>query len=105
MDINAIAQTLEDGAEDLRRRALIGEVCMARAYGVGIVPEADRETSASDAISNILTALYGPAGETPLHGRKTDDLDAQRQAAGLLSSAYQSWLGDAEDYTRKDSDA
>jgi hypothetical protein len=43
-------------------RAKVGTTCIETAAGHDYVCEEDRETYAADAISDILTALFGPAG-------------------------------------------
>lgn len=97
----------EDGAATYRKRVYIGERCMALAHG-GPAPADDRETAASDAISDILTALYGPAGTYRYESEEVLDKslpryqmrpDAQHAARTLLQDALESWYGDAEDYT------
>jgi len=69
-------------------------------------PEGDeRESAARDAISNILTYLYGPAGYYSSRSddglQPVDDDEAQDNARELLASARRSYQGDAEDYIAK----
>lgn len=107
---DALRQIDPDGQESLRRRAYIGHRCIALAHdGPWTAQEEvegaeDRETYATDAISDILTALYGPAG---VH-RQTADGDGwvpeyndERcdEARRLVERAVESWIGDAEDYS------
>lgn len=60
------------------------------------------ETVASDLISDILTALYGPAGTHSVGGSLTPNHDAIEKANELIARAFVSWTGDAEDYTEAD---
>lgn len=104
--------TLLGGAESYRRREAIGHRCMVLAFDgpwsafdrldqiarpYPPVHEDDIEAAASDAISDILTALYGPAGtwSDHFHARQ----NAREAARNLLDRAYRSYDGDAEDYT------
>lgn len=61
----------------------------------------DRETRASDIVSDILTALFGPAGTYTFGGSRNDDGDAGQNAQDFLDAAFRSWEGDAEDYIRE----
>lgn len=94
-----------DGHSALERRTAIGEEIMAVAYGGSTPHEEDRETAASDAISDVLTAMYGPAGhyvivsEEPYSSERVDNVEALSNAQGLLSHSMRSYEGDAEDYT------
>ncbi len=93
--------TLEDQTM-YRRRAYIGGRCMALASdGPWSSRESadDPETAAADAISDILTAVFGPAGTyTGEETLRRDRDEAVEAAAALLFHALQSWKGDAEDY-------
>lgn len=86
--------------DPLGRRKDLGEKCLRLVHGNPVHPE-DRESAASDAISDILTAMYGPAGTTVesdgryqvvLNGKTLD------KARELLDHALRSYEGDAEDY-------
>jgi hypothetical protein len=114
--IEAVATKLAtDEAVLLRRRAHVGDRCIALAFdgpwsALDKIEEDERETYARDAISNILTALYGPAGIT----REVEESESsafshtgwkielygevERKANALLDSAFRSYQGDAEDY-------
>lgn len=82
----------------LDRRVDIGEKCLCAVAGTGIVPdEGDRETLAVDAISDILTALYGPAGYY-MPTEVTTDEDVMAQARSLVARALRSYMHDNEDY-------
>lgn len=82
----------------LDRRKEIGESCIALAnIGGGEEPE----TGASDAISDILTALFGPAGTNVPEGDSwTEEYNAGalEEARHLLDHALASYEGDVEDY-------
>jgi hypothetical protein len=88
-----------------KRRARIGEECITAAgYFTAMV---DRETSGKDAVSDILTALFGRSGQYRLVAgnddtEPEDNQQAQQQARAFLDSAFTSWLGDAEDYTYRE---
>ncbi len=87
---------LEHGQEDLDRRIENGEHLMVTAYTRAIAAD-EKETAGSDAVSDILTALFGPAGH--YDGEKVvHDHDVNHQARVFLDHAYHSWCGDAEDY-------
>ena len=90
---------LEDGWDDLDRRARNGR----RAIEGHPTSEDGEEpdTAASDLISDILTALFGPAGTYTFGGERNDDGDAGQNAQAFLDRAFRSWEGDAEDYTRE----
>lgn len=100
------ADKLADGGELLRRRSFIGDRCIALAQdgpwsALERVSDEDRETYARDAIADILTALYGPAGKYDGDDVKHDDATCQK-AEVLLHGAMDSWTGDAEDYAVED---
>ena len=92
-----------DSLETLERRSEIGVRCTEIAHGSVPVPAEDRETAAKDAISDILTALYGPCGTYKwVEGepsRFVPNDGAEIEAQNLLDAAFDSWAGDAEDYT------
>ena len=75
----------EYGAQHLARRTSAGFAALKIA---GEWPQNDAETAASDAISNMLTAVFGPA----LNDHALDE------AHRLLERAFRSYEGDAEDY-------
>lgn len=95
----------------LGQRVLTGNALIARAWqGASIENHEDRECAAKDAISDILTTLFGPAGklveaepvEVVRAGRRMKvDLNSEavENATALLDAALQSYFGDAEDYT------
>jgi len=100
------ASELAEGAEQLRRRAAIGDRCMALAHdgpwtALGWVEGEDRETAASDAVSDILTALFGPAGTDSIGNGITLDPFALNEARRVAENALRSYEGDAEDYCRE----
>jgi hypothetical protein len=106
MHIEVEALKLAGGRGNLRRRAAIGLRCIALAHdgpwtALEDVNEEDRETAASDAISDILTALFGPPGTTTCGGHITLGSDALVGAQRFLRRAFHSYEGDAEDYYRK----
>ena len=61
----------------------------------------ERELAAKDAISDILTAFVGAAGVHSHGGTLEPDESAVEEARRLIDAAFESWLGDAEDYTRE----
>lgn len=105
------------GYLDKRKRK--GEKILRVAWGKrNELHEDDRLSAATDAISNVLTAMYGPAGlclpPTGIFDNVSDVIaDAQgvetwrveldelrmKQAKELLHHALGSYEGDAEDYT------
>jgi hypothetical protein len=95
MKIDSYGQNLLD----LRKK--VGRDCLDVVDKVNGLGE-DDETNAADAISDILTELYGPAGvyrkDSDGYQRVNDD-EAELKANALLDRALGSWLGDAEDYS------
>ena len=94
----------------LDKRAAVGDRCCAIAWegldteSYYIDNEEDRECAAKDAISDVLTTLFGPAGVYRLvEGNDDSDYEpnhgAQEAARNLLNLALDAWYGDAEDYT------
>lgn len=97
-----------DSQETLRQRSIVGHRCIASAADApSPVAEDDRETYASDAVSDILTALFGPAGcyvqKNNEHWKLEAVENAQRDAQLFLNRCINSWIGDAEDYTVSES--
>jgi hypothetical protein len=89
---------------DLESRRERGNEILTLVWGPEPLNE-ERESAAADAISDILTALYGPAGHYEDTG--PDEIagfyavwneTALRQAEAMLSRSEESWRGDAEDY-------
>lgn len=83
--------------DQLNRRIAAGAKAIEASGTVG------EDFNAKDAISNILTALFGPAGkwsERDEKGRGKVELDsnAVEDASALIDAALQSYFGDAEDY-------
>lgn len=76
----------------LQRRIDIGRAAMA-----GTRDEGDLETAATDAISDILTAVVGPYGYA-VAGQLRPDPTSFAEAWTLIDRAISSWVGDAEDY-------
>lgn len=86
------------GAEMLEKRKDVGLVCIATAASHAIdETHEDFETFATDAVSDILTALLGPAGHYNGHDVHVDP-DVNGRAHAFLDAALRSWEGDAEDY-------
>ena len=95
-----------DGSDDLERRIESGASAVfngsdydGRIDYDGWLDEA--RTGATDAISNILTYIVGPAGVTEESAKGYNvvhDPDALDAARELLDDALRSWEGDAEDY-------
>lgn len=95
-----------ESTEQFQRRVDVGHHCMVAAHGTPcshdwVVDEEDRETCASDAIADILTALFGPAGTSSCGGAISYDQAALDKAQDFLAHALDSYRGDAEDYTRE----
>ena len=96
------ASSLDDNSrEQYERRVEWG----TKAIELG--DDGDPETQASDIISDMLTALYGPSGVYVFlapsglgRGRYEGRDEARAQAWALLARALESWEGDSEDYTR-----
>lgn len=95
----------------LTRRKVIGEICIAAAQRGDGTPvtqadfnhrDDDIETAASDAISDILTAVFGHAGIWDGQASIIHDDEAIAAARALLDRAMRSYLGDAEDYYAED---
>src|SRR4051812_10813314 len=89
--------------ETLQRRRDIGDASLRSAWGYMPEGEEDREAAAKDAISDILTAVFGPAGKMVTCSDGVGyvpelDLQATANAGGLLDAALLSYFGDAEDY-------
>jgi len=89
--------------ETLERRQRLGNEILALAWRDPFTNDEDRELAAKDAISDVLTAVFGPAGTTifpelPGTGQTVVDDKAKNDAAALLLAALDSYLGDAEDY-------
>ena len=91
------ALDLDDGGEQLDRRIDRGKAALD-AGADGDEPE----TMATDAISNILTALFGPEGWHNDEGAYRPHVNALDKARELLDQALDSYQGDAEDYTVED---
>ena len=85
--------------ERLTKRIERGRAALAACWGYQ--PEGDEDTAsaAADTISDVLTALVGPAGHTVEAAPGiVYDQQAGIDARALLDRAYESWAGDAEDY-------
>jgi len=84
---------------DLQRRSIIGEKAIV------LCPDGnDYETAGKDVVSDILTALFGRAGQYRLvagndDSEREDNEKAQERARLFMEDALRSWEGDAEDYT------
>lgn len=92
---------LIDGEDNLDRRTSTGERAILLAESRAPWDDEEREQYATDVISDILTALFGPAGISTVGGSITMREDAVENAKALLNRALRSWEGDAEDYTRR----
>lgn len=86
---------------NMRRRRGERMIANSAGYAYSKIDEDDREAFASDAVSDILTALFGPAG-----GYKPQDGPVEivmnraaiEEADEFLSRCLRSYEGDAEDY-------
>ena len=92
---------IEEGTDELEMRKDKGERAMLLVWG-SEPHEDDRYSAATDAISDILTVMVGPAGVTveapgPSYNVEHDG-EALDKARELLDDALRSWEGDAEDY-------
>lgn len=99
-------QLTADSLDQLERRSEIGVDCILLAHGgEGELLAEERETYAKDAISDILTALFGAAGSYVANHDGETGLIPERfalnEARRLVEEAFESWTGDAEDYTRE----
>jgi hypothetical protein len=88
--------------ESLAKRVERGEELLQIVWGRKVEGD-DRETAAKDAISDILTALLGPAGVAHFNADGNFDRLAINdfrinEAARITSQAVDSYQGDAEDY-------
>jgi hypothetical protein len=95
----------EESQEMLDRRIAIGDRCIViAANGLDdesyyLDDEDDRRTYACDAVSDILSALFGAAGSFTPDGKPQYDWDQIGAARNFLDSALRSYEGDAEDYS------
>lgn len=93
-----------DGGDSYEKRKLRGEQILALSYG-SEPGEDERESAAADAISDILTAIYGPAGymvpETGDSYRRVWNHEALDKTQALLGRAQRSYEGDSEDYVKE----
>jgi hypothetical protein len=96
----------EDARDKLDRRSVVGRKCIGIA--AGDAQTQDSETFARDAISDILTALFGASGYFVLveqdgpdvaRYERRDDPERLQLARTFLDMTLESWEGDAEDYT------
>lgn len=109
MSNTAKVRLTRDARRALSGRQLTGDQCINTAYGPHGVPEGeDRETYAKDAISDILTALFGPAGTM----KETSDGDgwipvpnefALNEARRVVEESFRCYEGDTEDYIEETS--
>jgi len=89
--------------ETLDKRATLGLKMLRDAWGTELDGE-DFESAAKDAISDVLTAVFGPAGTLNLSDRRSGrakvELNSQsvEGATALMVRALDSYFGDAEDY-------
>lgn len=89
--------------KDIQARRERGEshVALAAERSFADIHPDDRWSIASDAVSDILTAVVGPAGGcVPQDGLAeiVYDREAIREAGRFLAFSLRSWKGDAEDY-------
>ena len=92
----------EEARVTMDERARVGNACIDQAAGSGLFVAEDHETHARDAVSDILTALFGPAGYCVYDESRAEVvLDDERNiiARTFLYMALEAWEGDAEDYT------
>jgi hypothetical protein len=96
--------TLEPEAQaklDTRRDR--GETMLAVTWAPYVPEGDDRESAAADAISDILTAVFGPAGvripKTTEDGTPYVSVMYDTEAGAMLGRALRSYEGDHEDYT------
>lgn len=87
----------------LKERRERGErlVSLAGDRGYRELHPEDAQSIAMDAVSDILTTLFGPAGGClPIEGlaKIVYDDEAIRNASAFLGAALRSYEGDAEDY-------
>jgi hypothetical protein len=92
---------IPESARTLAVRRIAGERILRIAHPSAMADEHDRETAAKDAISDVLTALVGPAGTHSFGGYLSSSDFALNEARRVLEQALRSWQGDAEDYTRE----
>jgi len=92
--------TLDAEARDkLATRTARGNDLLKLAWGRPVEGD-DRESAAKDAISDILTALLGPAGTISYGGTVALNDWNVNEASRILYWAQESYHGDAEDYAR-----
>jgi hypothetical protein len=96
MMLDRDSQTTLDG------RAQVGRIAMNVAWGRTPIHPDDLEFAARDVISDVLTAVLGPAGSVSVDAEIEYDEDTISRAHNLLYRALESYRGDAEDYTRED---
>lgn len=93
-----MALEITEGSDDLERRIAIGAACIAEARGEGT--DDDPETYGSDAISNILTAIFGPYGAYNSDNGDFVQSESVNQEVVMefLRGCLESYMGDSEDY-------
>ena len=91
----SLRDKITDGSDDLERRTAVGEACLEAACPHG---GEDDETAASDAISDILTRLFGPFGA--YNSDNGDFVSGADEVAvrAFLDGCMESYMGDSEDY-------
>lgn len=93
----------DDSQDQLDRRTARGAFIVNESLGHIPTNEEDAEMAASDAISDVLTRLFGYAGyyvENHDGGSGLVNNEfALNEARRVIERAYESWAGDAEDYT------
>lgn len=90
----------EDSQDTLGKRVDRGNQSMIASWGRE-PDEDERESAACDTISNVLTALFGPAGaygETDETWALKPNEFALNEARRVIEEAFRSYEGDAEDY-------
>jgi hypothetical protein len=100
----------DHGSSEYEGRVEIGAKCIELAAGPGEggfdEMAEDRETYGGDAVSDILTALFGPAGHC-VEGEESGPVkrvwndEARREAEAFLDHCLRSWEGDSEDYYKE----
>ena len=96
----------QDSQKLFDERATKGAKLIEQTWGRPVEDE-ERESAAKDAVSDILTSLFGAAGSyfDPGPGKpwalRPNEL-ALNDARAFIERAFESWVGDAEDYAEAD---
>lgn len=92
-----------DSRDSFFKRKNRGDLLITTAWSREVTGPEDREAAATDGISDILTALFGRAGDWSARDESGVGIIhynamAISNAAALLNRALESYKGDAEDY-------